>query len=61
MPSIAPSTCEHDDCSTIAMGEDSSCDICKKIMCREHYDALWHHCGYTPVSPLSGAICANGD
>ena len=37
-------------CPKSAIGEDSHCDVCNKIMCREHYDDPAHTCGYTLVS-----------
>lgn len=49
MFSLAYQPCDM-ACPTLAIGEDSHCDVCNKITCREHYDDPAHTCGYTLVS-----------
>lgn len=46
--------CEAIECGELAIGDDTLCNECSKILCRKHYDAEQHTCRYAPeVSGVS--------
>lgn len=47
MLSIFHARCETEGCEAYAIGDDTLCGGCDKILCRGHFDDIEHACRYT--------------
>lgn len=47
MSSVVLTPCQHEQCPQLAMGEDITCGVCRRTLCRVHYDSDAHLCRYS--------------